>query len=307
MKKCPKCGAENRDIAKFCSDCREPFSEDSVNLSKRKFTLFTILVFVVMLGVIIYLVVSRQTGLEKSVLVVPQIQTIAVASLGATYTPTVVFTPTEDAKKNNNSRTAKRAQKQQHHVKVIVPEIKTIEPTPEEPNPEATVFAFAPLLTKTVSGSKELSEGQEAEQAKNYRDAMVWYEQAAALGNSDAEQRIGSIYNLGMGVTKDYQKAMYWYLKAAGHGNSDALCNIGGLYQNGDGVEQNYVEAMMWFQKAADHGNADAEFNIGWLYEHGYGTLKNYQKALDWYQKSADDGNQDALKMIEQTKNEMPQ
>jgi len=58
--------------------------------------------------------------------------------------------------------------------------------------------------------------------------------------------------NLPPGAAKSagYKDAMVWYQKAAAGGDCVALMNIGGMYFNGDGVPQDKNQAQSWFAKA---------------------------------------------------------
>ena len=49
---------------------------------------------------------------------------------------------------------------------------------------------------------------------KDTKRALRLYEEAAALGNSDAASTLGHIYEQGLDVPKEFEKAMDWYLKA---------------------------------------------------------------------------------------------
>ena len=57
----------------------------------------------------------------------------------------------------------------------------------------------------------------EAFEAKNYADALTWYQKA---GDQDAfaQFRLGWLYQYGNGVAQDYTQAMLWYRKAADQG-----------------------------------------------------------------------------------------
>jgi TPR repeat protein len=58
-----------------------------------------------------------------------------------------------------------------------------------------------------------------------------------------------------MGVQTDYAKAMYWFVEAAAHGDSDAQNQLGWMYQYGQGVEPNDAKAVTWYSMSADQGN----------------------------------------------------
>lgn len=133
---------------------------------------------------------------------------------------------------------------------------------------------------------------------KSYHKAFEWYTKAADLGNDWALKNTGDLYKNGQGVDKDFTKAIEWYTKAAESGNSEAMNNLGYLYNFGQGVEKSYPKAIEWYTKAAELGNSLAMNNIGILYENGQGVEKSYSKAIEWYSKAADLGNDWGLKNI---------
>jgi uncharacterized protein len=98
-----------------------------------------------------------------------------------------------------------------------------------------------------------------------YSMAATWYRKAAEQGDAaaqsdlaDIEDRLGIMYDLGVGVAKDHAEAAVWYRKAAEYGNADAQAGLGALYVNGEGVPQDYVTAHMWLNLAARRGDQEA-------------------------------------------------
>ena len=141
-----------------------------------------------------------------------------------------------------------------------------------------------------VSAAEALHRGHEANEPKDYAEAMRWYRKAADQGDAGAQVSIGLLYADGHGVTQDFAQAMSWYRKAADQGNATAQVNIGVLYVSGHGVTQDFAQAMTWYRKAADQGDASAQFNIGALYASGHGVTQDFAEAMSWYRKAADQG-----------------
>jgi hypothetical protein len=56
-------------------------------------------------------------------------------------------------------------------------------------------------------------------------------------------------------VQTDYAKAMSWFVEAAAHGNTDAENQLGWIYQHGQGVEPDDAKAVTWYRMSADQGN----------------------------------------------------
>jgi len=80
-----------------------------------------------------------------------------------------------------------------------------------------------------------------------------------------AENRLGIMYERGLGVPQSYGRAMTFYRKAAVQGNALAQYNLGMLYGTGKGGRLDYAQALQWFQKAAEQGEPDAEEEVGYF------------------------------------------
>lgn len=86
---------------------------------------------------------------------------------------------------------------------------------------------------------------------KDYAKALKWFGLAAAQGSAVAEENLGEMYEMGLGVASDAQAALHWYLLAAEKGNADAKEHLAGLsgeatqkpFANGFTIE-NYVRAL---------------------------------------------------------------
>ena len=128
---------------------------------------------------------------------------------------------------------------------------------------------------------------------QEYAEAKRWYRKAADQGDAVAQNKIGVLYDNGLGVPQDSAEAARWYRMAAEQGDALAQNNLGLLYANGRGVPQDYAEAMRWYRKAADQGHAGAQTEIGVLYANGRGVPKDYTEAARWCREAADQG--DAL------------
>ena len=84
-------------------------------------------------------------------------------------------------------------------------------------------------------GNQLLQKGNEAYEARDYSTALVWYQQAADLGNVDAMLKIGKIYYHGIScvLLSDEEKALYWFRRAANAGSTDAMSWIEWMFQTG--------------------------------------------------------------------------
>ena len=96
----------------------------------------------------------------------------------------------------------------------------------------------------------------------NSAEGVKWYQQAATLGDRDAQAMLGFFYQTGEHVDVDLDQAIKWYLAAADQGQVIAQNNLGRLYQIGDGVDKDIDQAIYWYEKAAKNGSAAAQRNL---------------------------------------------
>ena len=62
--------------------------------------------------------------------------------------------------------------------------------------------------------------------AVDYQQARVWLEKAAAQGQPDAVEALGTMYWKGRGVTPSWRRARELYKRAIGLGDSVAVQNM---------------------------------------------------------------------------------
>ena len=96
----------------------------------------------------------------------------------------------------------------------------------------------------------------------NSAEGVKWYQQAATLGDRDAQAMLGFFYQTGEHVRVDLAQAIKWYLAAADQEQVIAQNNLGRLYQIGDGVDKDIDQAIYWYEKAAQNGSAAAKRNL---------------------------------------------
>ena len=59
-----------------------------------------------------------------------------------------------------------------------------------------------------------------------------------------------------------YKRQVKWYRKAAAQGDAEGQNNLGSLYENGRGVPQDNMEAMRLYRAAAKRGSLAARGNL---------------------------------------------
>lgn len=148
-------------------------------------------------------------------------------------------------------------------------------------SPEISV---EPIAGPMLDAERAYAEG-------NYAKAEKAYRSLAELGNDEAQLILGSMYDIGLGVTQDYTEALKWYRLAAEQGNTKAQSKLGSMYDIGLGIPQNYTEAMKWWRLAAEQGDAFAQLNLGAKYDHGKAVPRDFKEAVKWYRLAAEQGN----------------
>lgn len=119
---------------------------------------------------------------------------------------------------------------------------------------------FLALSTPVFADLEEARDMMEAGEFEAAR-AALW--PAARAGNAEAEELIGVMYAMGLGVEKDDQRAFEWYLRASLKGHPGAQSGIGWYYEIGRGMPApDLVRAYMWYTLSAIGGDPDAAISL---------------------------------------------
>lgn len=129
--------------------------------------------------------------------------------------------------------------------------------------------------------------------------AARWFEQAAIQGNGYAEEKLGDLYEQGLGVEKNLKLAFDWRVKAANRGNLQVQVKLGKMYQDGVGVGKDAGKALYWFKRAATEGNAEAQSQLGKMYHYGIGVESDRAAARSWFEKAAQQGDESAIYFVQ--------
>jgi len=150
------------------------------------------------------------------------------------------------------------------------------------------------------------------------KNAVVWFEKAAARRNIKAMEMLASLYDGRYASLKDRAKERKWletaiehedvkdftimkladiyeedanilpekivalYMKAAGKGNNDAFLKLGEAYRYGAGVDAAPAKALRYYRLAASNGQTLAMEALKQAYECGVGADKDPQKTAFW-------------------------
>jgi hypothetical protein len=122
------------------------------------------------------------------------------------------------------------------------------------------VFALALMATPAWAEMEAARDLLEAGEFTAAYDAL-W--PAARSGNAEAEELIGVIYAMGLGVERDDTRAFEWYLRAAMKGHPGAQSGVGWYYEIGRGLPAvDLVRAYMWYTLSAIGGDPDAAISL---------------------------------------------
>jgi TPR repeat protein len=115
----------------------------------------------------------------------------------------------------------------------------------------------SPVAAQSLEDARDLMEAGRFEEA---RAAML---PLARSGNADAEELIGVMYALGLGVAQDYERAFEWYLRSAMKGHPGAQSGVGWYYELGLGMPApDLVRAYLWYALSTIGGDPDAAISI---------------------------------------------
>ena len=104
-----------------------------------------------------------------------------------------------------------------------------------------------------IEGARQLMEQSKFTEA---REQLL---PAAQAGNADAEELIGVMYAMGLGVPRDDERAFEWYLRSALKGHPGAQSGVGWYYEVGRGIPApDLVRAYAWYVLSAIGGDPDA-------------------------------------------------
>lgn len=120
-------------------------------------------------------------------------------------------------------------------------------------------FAFCLALALASPVRAEIETARDHMDRGEYAAAMEELLPAARSGNAEAEELIGVMYALGLGVPRDDMRAFEWYLRAAMKGHAGAQSGVGWYYEVGRGMpEPDLIRAYMWYVLSAIGGDPDA-------------------------------------------------
>ena len=125
------------------------------------------------------------------------------------------------------------------------------------------VLALMALLiaaTASATATAGVREGKDHMEAGRFDAALAELLPAAQSGNAEAEELVGVMYAMGLGVPRDDRRAFEWYLRSAMKGHPGAQSGVGWYYEVGRGLPApDLVRAYAWYVLSAIGGDVDAE------------------------------------------------
>ena len=122
---------------------------------------------------------------------------------------------------------------------------------------------FAAIFLGASPAVADIEDGRDLMEAGRFEEAMTAFLPAARSGNADAEELIGVMYALGLGVERDDVRAFEWYLRSAMKGHPGAQSGVGWYYEVGRGMPApDLVRAYMWYVLSAIGGDPDAAISL---------------------------------------------
>ncbi len=119
------------------------------------------------------------------------------------------------------------------------------------------------LCLLAAPAQSEIEEARDLMESGDFEAARVALLPAARSGNADAEELIGVMYALGLGVERDHERAFEWYLRSSMKGHPGAQSGVGWYYEVGLGMPApDLVRAYMWYALSAIGGDPDAAISL---------------------------------------------
>lgn len=125
------------------------------------------------------------------------------------------------------------------------------------------ILASGLMMTAPSQAQAELEVARDLMEASRFEEAYEQLLPAANSGNADAEELIGVMYAMGLGVPRDDERAFDWYLRSSMKGHPGAQSGIGWYYEIGRGMPApDLVRAYLWYGLSAIGGDPDAAISI---------------------------------------------
>lgn len=121
-----------------------------------------------------------------------------------------------------------------------------------------TLYLLIVIASLQISACGKDTDPKKAFEKGDYSTAIKLWTPMAENNDTEAQNYLGILYSLGLGVERDYKKSLEWYERAAKGGHPDAQRNYGDMINFGRGTQKNNYEAYKWYFAASQQGNEKA-------------------------------------------------
>jgi TPR repeat protein len=136
--------------------------------------------------------------------------------------------------------------------------------------------------------ARQLQDGDGVEQ--NQRLAFENYQKAADQGHLLALTLLGLCFERGTGTAADAERGFACFIRAAEEGLPLAMHCLGECYLEGKGVAPNPDEGIQWYRRGVELGDMGCTAELGDCYEHGKGVVQDLRQALELYERCMEGG-----------------
>lgn len=137
-----------------------------------------------------------------------------------------------------------------------------------------------------------LDKGMLALKEENSSKAIHYLRPLAIIGDPEAQDLLGEMYALGLGINKDDIEAIKWFKKAGSKRAAKYEYNIAEqyrrFYEEGSGnTAEIAVDAIKWYKISAEDGYPKAAEFLGRVYSEGLmGLPRDPKQSQYWYDKA---------------------
>lgn len=146
------------------------------------------------------------------------------------------------------------------------------------------VKGFFNKVGSSVKGITLMQQADTAFQEEQYEQAYKTYLEASKLGNGEAMDRLGQMYEKGLFVDKDLEQAEDWYYQGANKGSGEAIIHLGDLYSS----EERYDLAFRYYTNVPFLKKDEVAYKIGEFYRLGKGVDKDLDQAIKYLTKASE-------------------
>ena len=130
--------------------------------------------------------------------------------------------------------------------------------------------------------------------SKSDKEKVYYLQEAANLGNAEAQFNLAKCYQNGTGVLKNIDKAIELFTLSANQGYAKAQYHLAVCYENSNGVPKDISKAIELYTLSANQNYAQAQNDLGMCYALGNGLTQNWTKAIELFTLAIEQNNPSA-------------